>query len=315
VSPTTRPPRAASATRGAAILLAGTLLLAACGGGDDAAGWAEPDVAVQTMPAPLPMVPEARSGAAGAPATGGGLVGGGVTGDAVADPTGRAVVRNAFLDLVVDDGAAAIDAAIGIAAAAGGYVAGTYLSRGEDGTVSGTLTLRVPADRLDEVVEQLDDLARAVPTRSVDEYDVSDQLRDLDAQLENLRAYETELRALLTEVRQRSGSAEDLLAVSDRLRQVRTEIDMYEGLRRQLTQQVALSTVTVSITPARAATPVAGAWDLPGVVRDALAALVTVGRWLVEAGIWVVVVGLPALVGLWVVRRAWRGWRSRRRAG
>jgi hypothetical protein len=314
VSPTDRLPRrsaTAAAARGAAVLLAASLLLAACGGGEDEAGWAEPDVAVRSMPAPMPMAPDAGydAGVERAPAMGGG------TGGAVADVTGRAVVRNAFLDLVVDDGAVAVDAAIAIAEAAGGYVAGTYLSRGEDGTVSGTLTLRVPADRLDEVVEQLDDLARAVPTRSVDEYDVSDQLRDLDAQLENLRAYETELRALLTEVRQRSGSAEDLLAVSDRLRQVRTEIDMFEGMRRQLTQQVALSTVTVSITPARAATPVAGAWDLPGVVRDALAALVTTGRWLVEAGIWVVVVGLPALLGLWVLRRVWRGARSRRRAG
>lgn len=300
------------ATPTAALVLATALILTACSrGGGDEASWAEPDVAVRAMPAPMPMAPEAGYGPGMASAPGGGGPGGAGT---VADVSGRAVVRNAYLELVVDDGATAVAAATAIAMSAGGYVAGTSLARAEDGTVSGSLTLRVPADRLDEVVEALDDLARAVPTRSVDEYDITDQLRDLDAQLTNLRAFETELRALLTEVRERSGSAEDLLAVSDRLRQVRTEIDLYDGMRRQLTQQVDLSTVTVSITPARAATPVAGVWDLPGVVRDALAALVAAGRWLVEAGIWVVVVGLPAIAGLLVVRTSWRAWRSRRRA-
>lgn len=290
-----------------AVLLAAGLVLGACGGGDDeAADWA----GVESMPAPMyeeggpavagDMAVE-RSGAAAGP----------VAPDA---PTvdGRAVIRSAYLELVVDDGAAAVEAAIGIAEEAGGYVAGTSLARAEDGTISGSVTLRVPEDRLDAVVDALDALARAVPTRSVDEYDVTDQLTDLDARLENLRAFETELRALLTEVRERGGSAEDLVAVADRLNQVRIEIDATEGWRRQLTDQVALSTVTVIFTPARAATPVAGTWDLPGVLRDAVAALVTVGRWLVIAAVWTVVVVAPVAVVAWLLRRLWRVRRARR---
>ena len=306
--PTTpRPPARRHRARAAAALLAVGLLLGACGGDDTAeeADWAT----VESMPAPgmagemagdMAVERADAVGSAGAPVDPGVAV------------DGRAVVRTAYLDLVVDDGAVAVEAAIAIAESAGGYVAGTYLSRGEDGTISGSLTLRVPADRLDAVVDDLDALARSVPTRSVDEYDVTDQLTDLDARLTNLRAYETELRALLTEVRERGGSVEELVAVTDRLNQVRIEIDATEGWRRQLTDQVALSTITVNITPARAATPVGGGWDLPGVLRDALAALVTLGRWLVIAAVWTVVVVLPVALVLWAVRRAWRARRERR---
>jgi hypothetical protein len=200
----------------------------------------------------------------------------------------------------------------------GGHVAATMLSRAEDGTISGSLTLRVPADRLDEVVARLDALARAVPVRNVDEIDVTMQLSDIDALLLNLRAYESELRALLSEVRERGGGAEDLLAVSDRLRQVRVEIDAVTARRTGITDAVALSTVNVWITQARSATPVVGTWDLPGVVRDALAATVRLGQLVVEGAVWFVLTVLPGLVvlalALLVVRRARRRRAARRSA-
>ncbi len=303
------PGRSRRLPRAAAALALG-LLLAACGG-DDAAEESADWGAVESMPAPM-----AEPAIAGDMAVERAAGDAGVTMGAPVDPgvaiDGRSVIRNAYLDLVVDDGAAAVDAAVAVAERAGGYVAGTYLSRGEDGTVSGSLTLRVPADRLDAVVDELDALARSVPTRSVDEYDVTDQLTDLDARLTNLRAYEAELRALLTEVREAGGDVEGLVAVADRLNQVRTEIDMTEGWRRQLTDQVALSTVTVGITQASATTPVAGGWDLPGVLRDAVAALVTVGRWLVIGAVWAVIVVLPVALVLWAVQRGWRARRAHR---
>lgn len=299
-------------TRTATAVLAAAVLLAACGGADSA----EESASIgMEAPMPAPAGPGYAEDMAAVEDMAVERAAEGPAPDAGAPVDGRAVIRSAYLELVVDDGAATLAAATAIAEAAGGYVAGTSLARAEDGTVSGSMTLRVPEDRLDEVVEELDALARSVTTRSVDEYDVTDQLTDLDARLENLRAFETELRALLTEVRERGGSAEDLVAVADRLNQVRIEIDATEGWRRQLTDQVALSTVTVVFVPARAATPVAGGWDLPGVLRDAVAALVTVGRWLVTAAVWTLVVVLPVVLVAWLLRRTWRARRARRGRG
>ncbi len=290
-----------------AAVLTLALLTAACGGEDDA-GF---DVADQmSMPAPgmpdiafegsasfdrgVETVPSVSSSAEGR-----------------ADD-GRAIVRNASIELVVDDGAAAVDAVAAQAILFGGHVTTTALSRDEDGTVSGTLVLRVPAERLDELVDALDDLARSVPFRTIDEMDVTLELSDLDARLANLGAFEDELRTLLTEVRERDGTVEGLVAVAAQLNAVRTDIDMFEGRRIQLADQVAMSTVFVSVSQARSTTPVVGTWDLPTVVRDALAATVRIGQLVVEGVVWLLLTIVPALVALVVSVGIVRAVRRRR---
>jgi hypothetical protein len=290
-----------------AAVLTLALLTAACGGEDDA-GF---DVADQ-MSMPAPRMPDiAFEGSASfdrgvetVPSVSSSVEG-------WADD-GRAIVRNASIELVVDDGAAAVDAVAAQAILFGGHVTTTALSRDEDGTVSGTLVLRVPAERLDELVDALDDLARSVPFRTIDEMDVTLELSDLDARLANLGAFEDELRTLLTEVRERDGTVEGLVAVAAQLNAVRTEIDMFEGRRIQLADQVAMSTVFVSVSQARSTTPVVGTWDLPTVVRDALAATVRIGQLVVEGVVWLLLTIVPALVALVVSVGIVRAVRRRR---
>ena len=292
-----------TATVATLLAVAVSLVLAGCGGQDAVLDGAAPS----PMPAPSAGFPDRGMEAGVADPSSGRSAG-----DVVADrsESGRAVVRNASIELVVDDAAATIDAAESRAVELGGSVASSTRSRDEDGTVSGSLVLRVPADRLEELIDALDALARAVPFRSIDELDVTMQLSDIDAQLANLRAFETELRALLTEVRERDGTVEGLVAISDSLRQVRTEIDIIESRRIQLADQVELSTVWVSVRQARSTTPVVGTWDLPAVVRDALAATVRLGQLVVEGTIWAALTVLPAVVilalAVWAVRSVLR---------
>ena len=311
-----RPQRAAGVrrTRLVALLAAAALVGAACGGSDEAS-WAPS----MPEPAPSPGAPGMPGMDAPdfAPSPGGEYPGeyddGRTVGGDLPD-AGRAVVRNARVEIIVDDGAAAFDAAEALAVALGGSVASSNRSRGEDGTVNGGLVLRVPSDRLDELVDGLDALARSVPMRSIDELDVTMQLSDIDAQLRNLRAFEDELRELLNEVRRREGTVDGLVAVADTLRRVRTEIDVIEARRVQLADQVALSTVDLWIVQARSTTPVVGTWDLPSVVRDALAATVRLGQLAVEGIVWFLVTGLPALLVLLAAAAGLRAVRARRRS-
>jgi hypothetical protein len=294
-----------------AFALAG-VLLAACGGADD--GGKAGDVASMPAPMPAPGMPEGDFGVTRGGESGSMDMAGVDLGVVALDVAseGRAVVRNASIELVVDDGARAVEQVTGLAAEFGGHVASTFLSRADDGTVSGSLTLRVPADQLDKMVDALDALARAVPFRSIDEYDASLELSDLDARIANLRAFERELLALLTEIRQRDGTVEGLVTVSDRLREVRTEIDVIVGRRAQLADRVALSTVHVSVRQARSTTPVVGTWDLPGVVRDALAATLRLGQLVIEGVVWLALTVVPAAVAIFVAVRAIRAVRRRR---
>jgi hypothetical protein len=313
----------------AAALVAATLLATACGGQDDmtssdSSDWGGaapmPDAAFEERAAQEPsMAPAPGMDTATGTVGDGQVVDGSGTSGAGDVTKGRAIIRSAYLVLEVADGAAAIDAVGTLATEVGGYVATTALSRGADGTVSGTLTLRVPSARLDEVVERLDDLAVAVPTRNVDEYDVTSQLTDIDARLTNLRLFEDELRALLTEVRERSDGAAELVTILDQLRQVRTEIEATEAWRTTLTDQVALSSVTVTIVPATSGVPIGPAtWRPSDTVRTALTATVRAATRVVDGIIWTVLTLLPVallvlvpLAGLVAWRRAVRRRRSR----
>ena len=312
-----RPPRRAhhrSSITGLGLLLA--LGLAACGGTDEASMDAS---AIEPGFAPAPdMAFEDRAAADGtvvesAPALGGTAMGTEPTaGEAI---NGRQIVRNAYLVLEVVDGASAVSEVGTIAEEVGGYVSNTYLSRDVDGVITGTVVVRVPADRLDEVVDRYDALAVAVPTRSVDELDVTSQVIDIEAQLTNARAFETELRALLTQARESGGQTADLVAILEQLRYIRTEIQWLEASQKQLTDQVVLSTVTVEIRQAVSGAPLGpGDWRPSDTVREALAGTLRGLTRVVDGAIWLVVTVVPVVAGpvliLWLLVR----WRRARRA-
>jgi hypothetical protein len=187
--------------------------------------------------------------------------------------TGRRVVRTAELHLDVEDAAGAADEVAAIADRAGGLVAETDLERDAEGLVRGSITLRVPSAALFATVEELDALAVAVPVRRIDERDVTAESTDLEARLTNLTAYEIELRALLSDVRETTTRPDDLLTVFERIRSVRAEIDQADARLAVLDDQVALSTVRVSLRPAASAVPVLDpTWAPSETVREALTA-------------------------------------------
>jgi len=232
--------------------------------------------------------------------------------ESVSGNAGRRIVRSARLELDVEDPAAAADRIARIAEEAGGFVAETDLERELDGTVRGSLTLRVPSAALFTTVEELDALAVAVPVRRIDERDVTAESTDLRAQLTNLTAYEIELRALLAEVRETTTRPDDLLTVFERIRSVRAEIDQADARLAMLDDQVALSTISVSLRPATSAVPVVDpTWAPSETVREALTttarALSTIADVAIRFALTVLPVGLllgtPAIVAVVVWRR------------
>ncbi len=170
---------------------------------------------------------------------------------------GRHVVRSAQLVLEVEDSAAAADEVVRVTEAAGGFVAESDLRRDNEGVVSGRLGLRIPADELDETVDELDAVGDAVPVRRIDETDVTTEMTDLDSELTNLRAYEEQLRDLLGEVREDGGDAEELLSVFDRLNAIRADVERVEGRLASLQDRVTWSRVDVELQPTETAGPIA----------------------------------------------------------
>ncbi|MCC5947877.1 MAG: DUF4349 domain-containing protein [Nitriliruptoraceae bacterium] len=232
-----------------------------------------------------------------------------------ADPqAGRRIIRTAYLELEVADTAAAVDDIVDIVTAAGGFVAETDLQRDQEGVVRGSIRLRVPSPALFDTVEALDELAVAVPTRRIDERDVTAESIDLEASRRNLVAYEDELRALLGDLRDANSRAGDLLDVFERIREVRAEIDRIDARRSVLDDQVSLATIDVVLDTAASARPVADPTWSPGeTVRDALTATARALTALADVAIRFALTVLPIALLVALPVAVPLGWWSRRR--
>src|SRR5438045_1065114 len=86
----------------------------------------------------------------------------------------RIVIRNAQMTLIVVDAAPVVAKLTALASSSGGYVSESKQWR-EDGQLRASITLRVPAQRLDETLATARKLARRVESESVDANDVTQE--------------------------------------------------------------------------------------------------------------------------------------------
>ena len=227
----------------------------------------------------------------------------------------RKLVRTVNLELVARDPEAVARQIQAVAARLGGYVTASTAQRDGDAMHCG-LTLRVPADRLDDALGALRKLAVRVNRESQQVDDVTEQAVDLDARLRTLQATEKELLALLSESRARQSKAADVMAIYSELTEIRTRIEQFQGQKQTLERQVAFSTVVVDLVPEEVARPVVRTGWRPGeTLHLALRGLVAGLRGLFNVAVFLVVVILPlgflAALPVWFVVRMVR--RARRK--
>jgi hypothetical protein len=233
--------------------------------------------------------------------------------------TTRKIVRNASVELFVEDPDEAVAQIGDLARRVGGFVSNADLRRQPGGELRGTLTIRVPATELDRTLEELADMAISEEARTITTDDVTGEYQDLQARLANLRAFETELLALLETVRQRDDArADNLLAVFERIRQVRDEIERIQARLDGLDEMVALSTVHIHLRTPPAPAVIGGepgVWRPLEVIAAAARSLLTALQALATVAIWfaLFVVPLAVLLGAPVVASlVWlRRWRRR----
>ena len=162
--------------------------------------------------------------------------------DSLAMADARQVIRMAEMSLLVDDPAKRMEEVTAVAARLGGFVETSQIWRAENGG-SAQMTLRVPADRLQEARAAIRGLAKKVESEKTGATDVTAQAVDLDATLRNYRAEEQQYLAIM----QRAGTVKDTLDVAQRLSDVRGRIERTEAQLKLLSRQVAMATITVSL--------------------------------------------------------------------
>ena len=274
-------------------LLCGVLLLAGCtSGSDEAASDGGGGVAA-------PAEDAGGEGAEGEGAGGEGAEGAGAGG---AD---RQVVTTADATVVVDDPAAAADEVAALAERAGGRVdQRNEHAAGADGTdsrPSAWLTVRVPADELSAVLEELESVGE-VRQVSQDSTDVTGTTRDLDARITALRTSVDRLLGIMAD----ADDSTALLAAESAISERQAELESLQSERAHLADQVAMSTLRVELV-AQDDPVVVDAGGFLGGLRTGWDALVSaLDGLLVGLGVllpWIVVIGVPVAAALRFARR------------
>lgn len=236
------------------------------------------------------------------------------TGTKTGADDGRMIIYNASLSLVVKDAQSSLEEIKGIAQSLGGYISQTQIWREEE-QLRGTITLRVEARSLADALTRLRGIAVRVEREGSNSQDVTEEYTDLESRLRNLEATETELLELLKTVRERTGKAEDILSVHQRVSEIRGQIEQVKGRMQYLGNTAQLATITVELIPDVLTKPITPTnWQPQATLSNALRALASAMQSIVDAAIWIAVYIVPILAILLVpLGLLWLAWRARRK--
>lgn len=251
----------------AALLLASALALAGCSDGtseksssaSDAGGNAKaaaPDTARQ----------EGAAGSGNARNT-----------KAVPPLTASSIIRTASLSVRVEDVPKALDEARTTTEDAGGFVGDESTSRDGQGHERTRVVLRVPSDKYDGVLADLEGAGRLL-RRTAKAQDVTDQVVDVESRIASQRASVARVRELMD----RATRLSDVVELEGELSTRESDLEALLAQQASLKDRTGLATITLSLSQ----TPVARAAakdDGPGFV-DAVAGgwhvFLTLLRWI-----------------------------------
>ena len=151
----------------------------------------------------------------------------------------RIIVRTVDMGIVVGDVGESIDVIGGVAEEMGGWLVSSSHADERFGFVS----VRVPAERLDEAIQRLRAMAQDVESEITSSRDVTDEYYDIQARLTNLEATEGALIKLLD----RAEKVEDALSIQQSLSEVQENIERLQGRIKLLEQTAAYSLINVSL--------------------------------------------------------------------
>ncbi len=178
---------------------------------------------LSTMPAPAPPVQNAQTTP---PAN-----------------DGRKVIRNGVMEFEVESFDSAFSQITKIVGESSGFVSTTDSQKLPNGKVKGTVTLRVPPERLDTLVLSLRALGD-LKSQQIAAQDVSKEYNDLESELAASKAMESRLLDL---IKSGNGAIKDLLAAEKELGVWREKIAQAEGQIRYFNNLISMSTLSITL--------------------------------------------------------------------
>ncbi|BBC32140.1 hypothetical protein SGFS_034340 [Streptomyces graminofaciens] len=197
--------------------------------------------------------------------------------DAPVKITPSHIIRTASLTVQVKDVPKALDEARTSTENAGGFVGSETTTRDGKGRERTRVVLRVPTEKYDEVLAELEGTGKLIERKAKAE-DVTDQVVDVNSRIKTQRASVARIRELM----ERATKLSDVVTLEGELSTRQSDLESLLAQQESLKDRTSLATITLSLSE----TPVKKAEkhdDDPGFV-DALeggwGAFVTLFRWL-----------------------------------
>ncbi|MFQ6072068.1 MAG: DUF4349 domain-containing protein [Methanosarcinales archaeon] len=173
----------------------------------------------------------------------------------------RKVIKTADLSLEVDDVQLSFNQIMQITQNVNGFVQTSSIND-LDIRKTGIITIRVPENYFNEVINQIEKLGK-VTYKQISGEDVTEEFIDLNARLNNSKRQEKRLLEILDDAKDVS----EVLEVEKELERVRGEIERITGRLKYLNNKVDLSTIRVNCYEPE---PIIQSWGIIDAIRASI---------------------------------------------
>jgi len=212
----------------------------------------------------------------------------------------RKIIKNAEVNVLVEDSDIAIDRLTQVVGDAGGYIVSSRVwyqtHRDGENYKYASITLGIPVDQFEVTMRRVRGLAVRVLDENASGEDVTDQFVDLQSRLTNLEATQARIQSFLEDAK----TVDEALRINQELAQIEAQIEEVKGRMSYLSDRSAFSTITVTISPdlpeiEPAPAPKPKPWTPSETLKEATETLVKAYQGIAEFAIWLVVAVLPIL--------------------
>lgn len=225
-------------------------------------------------------------------------------GDTSSEETTEHLIITGSISVEVDKTTIALEDVRTEVARLGGRI--DHESQGRDDTDHAMMTVRIPGAQVEAFQDYLAEVG-TVTDVWINRSEVGQQVRDLQARIAALEVSTARLRAIMED----ASNTRDLLEAEARLAERQAELESYLAQQKALTDQTAMATIEVFMTPKSATTAVDAGGFRGGLVSGWNAIISVVNVVVTAAGFlipWLLPLAVVAFFIRWLVRR-------RRRSG
>lgn len=215
----------------------------------------------------------------------------------------RMIIKDSYLSLLVENVSRSQEIIIKKVQQLGGYMVSSNIDNPQD-TAAATLTVRVPAKKMEQALKYFRQLAIKVISENLSGQDVTDQYVDNEARLSTLM----KTKAKFEEILEKATKIEDILNVQREIINLQSQIDAIKGQQQYLEQSANLARITLYLSTDELSLPYAPKelWRPKVIFKQAVRSLISNLRNLGTLIIWAVVysvIWIPLLTTAFYIYR------------